>query len=418
MRKSLLDERMSLTDANVADLKPKAKVFAAWDDGKRAVPGLCVRVQTSGKKSYYLRYSLRGLFWYRIGPASMFATDARIEARKLIGEIARGVNPQRERTARRQEGLTFEQLHEQYLEQKAKVHHKSWKQGAYLLRRFALPSLGKRKVTEIRFDDVNDLFLSIKAPKTANQVLAHVKMVFRWAKKRRIVAIDPCEGIEPNPTTSRDRVLRPEDGEFSLFWKACDQVHPVKAAALKVVLLTGARPGEVCHMRRELISRDGRRWSLPGEPVKELRWPGTKNKVSHKVYLAQPVRELIGLDGGSRQTTGFVFGSSRGNAFGKLGDVMQQISAICNFSPPVTAHDLRRTFATRVTEGGHGTAEEADRLLNHVENPKSNSVRATYDRARYDPLNKPIWEAVAGAIMRMAEGREMEDNVVVASIRP
>src|SRR5262249_47945255 len=141
-------------------------------------------------------------------------------------------------------------------------------------------------------------------------------------------------------------------------------------------------------------------WEMPGQPVPELQWPGTKNKRTHRVWLSQPVIKLIG-DG----TTGLVFANERGNAHRELHDVMREVTKLCNFDPPVTPHDLRRTFASTVTERGHGS-EAMDRLLNHYRK----SVRATYDRAKYDKLNRPIWEDVSRAIMRMVEGKR-EDNV-------
>ena len=49
---------------------------------------------------------------------------------------------------------------------------------------------------------------------------------------------------------------------------ALDKVHPVKATALQVVLLTGQRPGEVAHMRYEHM-RDGW-WEMSGEVVPNL----------------------------------------------------------------------------------------------------------------------------------------------------
>jgi hypothetical protein len=80
---------------------------------------------------------------------------------------------------------------------------------------------------------------------------------------------------------------------------------------LKVILLTGQRPGEVSHMRHEHIV-DGW-WTMPGEPDHKLGWPGTKNGQSHRVWLPEVVRDIMAdIDGDS--TTGFVFTTgSRGN---------------------------------------------------------------------------------------------------------
>jgi hypothetical protein len=52
---------------------------------------------------------------------------------------------------------------------------------------------------------------------------------------------------------------------------------------------------------------EGECWTLPGQPISALRWPGTKNAQTHRVYLPAKVRELIselGADG-----SGFVFGT-------------------------------------------------------------------------------------------------------------
>src|SRR5882672_381327 len=126
--------RKNLTDGNVSDLEQRAKKYEVWDDGPRSVPGLCVRVEVSGRKTFYFVYSISGrVRWFRVGPAAMGADKARVEAKKLIGDVARGGDPQAEKRAKRG-GLTFEQLHKRYVEEWAKRHNKSWKQTERLVR--------------------------------------------------------------------------------------------------------------------------------------------------------------------------------------------------------------------------------------------------------------------------------------------
>jgi integrase len=67
-----------------------------------------------------------------------------------------------------------------------------------------------------------------------------------------ILKENPCRKVERNDTASRERIL--SDSEIPLFWSAFDEVY--EGALLKMVLLTGQRPGEVRHMRTEHIKEE------------------------------------------------------------------------------------------------------------------------------------------------------------------
>ena len=108
------------------------------------------------------------------------------------------------------------------------------------------------------------MMVRIEAPIVANQVLASASAIFSWAIRQEILTVNPCKRVDRNPTTDRERVL--SDAEVRLLWPRLDP-------ALKLILLTGQRPGEVAAMQREHIV-DGW-WQMPGKP--EGDWPGTKN---------------------------------------------------------------------------------------------------------------------------------------------
>ena len=64
--------------------------------------------------------------------------------------------------------------------------------------------------------------------------------------------VNPCVKVDRNKTSSRARIL--SDSEIPKFWNAFDSVGPVEGMALKMILLTGQRPGEVSHMRTEHLT--------------------------------------------------------------------------------------------------------------------------------------------------------------------
>src|SRR5262249_19588068 len=146
---------------------------------------------------------------------------------------------------------SFAELADRYLEEHAKRWNNSWKQGERRVRKYLLPRWGKLPAKSITRRDVLAIFGRIKAPLLANQVLKAVSAVFGCGVKMEIIGVNPCIGIEVNPTQSRERILG--DDEFPKFWQAFGTLDVIRGSALKVLLLTGQRPGEVAHMRHDHI---------------------------------------------------------------------------------------------------------------------------------------------------------------------
>src|SRR5262249_38521640 len=145
--------------------------------------------------------------------------------------------------------------------------------------------------------------ISVGTPVAANATLAAISAVFSWAVEEELMPANPCRGVARNPMKARERIL--SDSELVRFWKALDQIDPVKAAALRTILLSGQRPGEVCRMRHEHI-KDGW-WEMPGAPIPQI-WCGTKNGDSNRVWISAPTQMIIGEQlNGREAASGFVF---------------------------------------------------------------------------------------------------------------
>ena len=124
---------------------------------------------------------------------------------------------------------------------------------------------------------------------------------------------------------------------------------------------------------------------MPGAPDPGTGWPGTKNAQSHRVWLSEPVHELLPDVLAAR-----------------TGRMQQEMRAICGklgVREKVTPHDLRRTFCSTVTALGFGRD-----AMNRVTNHKEGGIADVYDRHRYQEENKTIMETVARHIVTIAEG--------------
>jgi len=235
---------------------------------------------------------------------------------------------------------------------------------------------------------VRALLARIEAPVLANMVKAAASAIFSWAIKQEIVTANPCIGVDGNETRSRERVL--SDSELPKFWRAFDDAELVRSSALKVILLTGQRPGEVAHMRFEHI-KDGW-WEMPGAPDHKLGWPGTKNGQSHRVWLPEAARAVIADVGDG--DTGFVFGGRK--PVTGLDGAMREICTELRVNEKATPHDLRRTHGTMITRLGFGRD-----AMNRIQNHREGGIGSVYDRHEYAEENKKVMEAVAEHIVQL-----------------
>jgi integrase len=392
--KSAPPRKLSFTELFIRKVKPESDPFNAWDVKS---PGLVLRVQPSGTKSFKIVYSFRGRpRWYHIGSVPL--GDARRIAAKIRLDVAEGRDPVALRKAERGSG-TFAELAERYLNEHSKRKNKSWEQADYLVSKNLLPRWGKLDTKTISRADVRAVIGRIGSQSVANQTLAAASAIFSWGIKQEILTVNPCSGVDRHEEKSRERVLA--DSEVALFWNAFCDTGLVRGSALKLILLTGQRPGEIANMRREHIK--DRWWEMPGDPVAALSWPGTKNAESHRVWLSEPVLNILAeIDDDA--TTGFVFAGAHGGPITALPVAMQ---AICTKikAERATPHDLRRTFSTAVTRLGFGRD-----ALNRVTNHREGGIADVYDRHRYAAENQRVMEAVASHILALVEGRA--DNVI------
>jgi integrase len=382
--------KQKMNALTVARLKPADKPYVVWDTVQR---GLAIRIRPTGARAWKAIYNRhRRTRWLHLGDANAIGlADARQLAAEAMLAVARGQDPAADKVAQRSRG-TFEELAARYVAEYAQKRNKSWKQADRLVRKELLPFWGKLQAASISRTDVKSLMArSSTKPILANQVLAAASAIFSWAVKEELLTTNPCRSIERNETKSRERVLT--DTEVPQFWALFDKAG-VAGRALKVILLSGQRPGEVASMRREHIA-DGW-WTMPGAPVPALDWPGTKNGQGHRVWLPATVQELIG-------------NGDSGPVFPSVGQLDRQLRAVIGDLPHATPHDLRRTWGTNCTGLGFGR-ENMDRIMNH----KEGVIGDVYDRADYSAEIKRVMEAVAGHIVALATNQPADSNVVKA----
>ncbi|MBS0536377.1 MAG: integrase family protein [Proteobacteria bacterium] len=383
-------KKVKLTELLIRNLEPRERTYRVYDLHQR---GLSLQIQPTGHKAWKCIYSVRGRRrWFSIGGAhAVGLADARVKAAEVLYKVAQGLDPCAEKKAARATN-TFGDVATRYLEEHAKVRNRSWRQADKLVRRHLLARWGQLQIGAITRQDVKAAFRSIAAPMVANQTMTAASAIFNWAIREELLQLNPCRAIDLHPRKSRERVLA--NGELPFAWRAFDEAGLYKSAALKVILLTGQRPGEVRHMRREHIV-DGW-WQMPGTPNPKLEWPGTKNGKDHRVWLPAPVLDVLSeLPDDEAQ----IFrGLSLDTAMQKVRKRFAEEAKDAGYLAPekFTPHDLRRTHGTMITSLGFGR-DAMNRIQNHVEG----GIGEVYDRHAYSVENQMIMEAAAAQIMRV-----------------
>jgi integrase len=378
---------VSLSDTFVSRIEV-TKPTRFWDHGSKAQPGLVLVALPSGSRTYYCYYTLAGRKrWLRLGDGISVAA-ARYAALGVRNDVVRtNADPVAQRQIARTSGTVAELVAAYVVDLRAKGK-RSWRYTERLLQGRILKRWGKQPAGAITRADVRVLAASMAdVPIMCNAVLAAVSGMYAWAIENDFEGIppnhaNPTIGVPRNVTKDRERVA--SNDELQKLW-------PHLPSVLRLILLTGCRPGEALNLR-SCDLRDGH-WCQPAEPIG--RWKGTKNKKPHDVYITPAIAGIVPevADKHYRERT-----------------VAGQMEAACKaagITDPIRPHDLRRTWATRCTGAGH-TTEQMDRCLNHVRRGRGARVSRVYDRHVYRLENAAIWTKVAGIIMSVIESKSAE----------
>ncbi|WP_243372893.1 integrase arm-type DNA-binding domain-containing protein [Geotalea sp. SG265] len=427
---------MTFTDRYLKSLKGQPKT-----QDIREGRGFGIRVFPSGEKTFFYRFHFEGKKRYmnlgRYDDVSL--KEARDEHAKAVKLVEKGVDPieakQLEAT-QRQQMPTIKELYNEYMSRHSRPNKKerTWKEDERTFEKNILPFWENRKADSISRRDVTiliDRILDRGAPVAANNTFERVRQLFNFAVERGTLEHTPCFKMKmPSPKIPRDRHLN--ENEIATFWK---QLKPAGMTeeikrCLKLVLVTGQRPGEVIGLHSDEIN--DKWWTIPAER--------SKNGKPHTIYLSNMALELIG------NKKGFIFESPRpikpaepdGESTPKPMDENALAKAVRNNIPtnccndcsrckeedcrkdnvPISEknklgvaffrpHDLRRTCATHMAAMGF-TDEVIDAVLNHV---KKGVIR-TYNLHRYDREKQLALEAWERKLLSLTEEASTQNKVL------
>lgn len=266
-----------------------SKDTTLWDS---LLPGFGVRMRPGNpQKVFYVQYRTpQGQRKRRLGVYGVLTVDeAREQARRWLSQVALGRDPAT--AVPEAPGITVADLAARYLTVHSQPKKKATSQrhDLTILRCHILPALGERTVQSLTRVDVTALHHALAStPSMANRVLAVLSVLCRLAEQwgLREVGSNPASGVTRYPETPRERYLTP--AELTRLWAVIDEATRTHAdnlvglAALRLLLLTGARVNEVLTLRWAWIEWDQGRARLQDSKT------GAKT-----LYLAPEAMEVL-----------------------------------------------------------------------------------------------------------------------------
>ncbi|SCY80926.1 tyrosine-type recombinase/integrase [Paracoccus tibetensis] len=419
----MTEKRLKLTKTSVAALAGEpGKQCLIWDSEIR---GFGLRIAPGGAKAYVMQRRVgRQTRRVTIGRADDISAEAaRKKATILAAEFASGVDPVEAKQAAVRSALTLRQAMEAYVSAPKK---KGIGKGA---EKKARTQRDIRVVFQRKFDDwldkplteITEAMVKERHAGLAKASPAQANLAFRYLRAAmNNVMADVDEGqapiIKANPVTRLNRTnqwadVRPAKGRIP------DKEIPAWVEAVKTglddlalgsemrdallfMLLTGARIGELLGSKAD--GYPPLRWASVDLRREKVTFPDTKNRLDHELPLPA---QLVALLKQRKERAGpqFVFSDDKGRLPADLRPAFRRLATLTGIS--ITAHDLRRTFASTASKLDISTFK-VKALTNHI---SGNDVTADYVEVEFEDLREAM-QKIADHMLRIPPEPEAIDD--------
>ena len=368
---------MKLTNKNVEQLSIEKSGYIVWDS---EVKGFGVRVNLNSKKTFILKF--------RVGQGRaakvrkpvigtfgvMKVEEARKIARKWLLEASEGNDPKEvDKT-----NMMLKDFCEVYIQQYAKIKKKqsSVEEDKRLMRLHILPSFGKVCIKDITRAMITKHHQTMhKTPHGANRVLSLLSKMMNLAEKweYRLLNSNPCRHIERYKEEGREVYLSMQ--QIEKIGRAIKELEKTESlyilAAIKVLLFTGRRTGEILTLKWEYLDFENSKMYLPDTKT------GAKT-----FHLSSTVKQIL-LNLPSKE--GYVFKSVvAGKRLTIVRHVWKKICILAGIYD-VRVHDLRHTYASLAIHQGF-SLPIISKMLGHTDTRTTERYTHLHD----DPVNQAV----------------------------
>jgi integrase len=352
-----------------------------------------------------------------IGKHGVFTTEeARSEAKAILGQVARHINPNDELRAKRARSVTCAQVQEDYLKARKNLKPTTIKDYRRIFNTY-LGDWANKPLSEITKDMVERHHRKIgeRSPAQANLAFRYFRALVNFAMAQyedsngeSIIRDNPVRRLSQTRAwyriSRRQTLIKHYD--LAPWYQAVMNLTNTTIAPnrevirdfLLLVLMTGLRRSEAA----------GLTWNRVDLKNRTITIKDTKNREDHILPITDYLFSMLS-NRKAQAVNQFVFPNETG--IGGLVDPKKQIRNVVKESGvEFTVHDLRRTFIT-IAESLDIPAYALKRLLNHKMN---NDVTAGYIIADVERLREPM-QKITDYILRCVGEKESASIVTFPS---
>ena len=325
--------------------------------------GFFLEVRKNGKKTYFLRTknSNGKRVCVKVGDAKIIKLeDARAKAIKLKRKVESQVDNLTLEAENSGQTMTLVEFYNDHYLPYIKMHIKSYETNISVFKNHILPAFGLKNMVEIKKSEIITLHSNMVqkkklAPATANKVLIFISHAFNVAMKLEIkgIEVNPASKIKPYLlNNARERYLTKDEAT-----RLIDAINQTEQNIhlkyiIPMLILTGARRGEVLKAKHEDFNLNQLCWTIP-----------TSKSGKKRVLPITP--QLLELYNSIPKTNGeYLFASPvTGKPYVTIYQSWNSARIKAGLKD-VRIHDLRHSYASALVNNGR-SLYEVQILLGH-----------------------------------------------------
>lgn len=262
-----------------------------------------------------------------------------------------------------------------------------------------IPALGARPMPEIKRPELVAVLQKLEkrgAHDAAKKCRGWLANIFRYALVASVIETSPATDLDVIAAQAPKRRHHPHLplSELPALLKAMDAFNgsPEVLSALRMLLFTAARPGEVRGATWDEFDLDAATWSIPAERMK-MRRPHVVPLPDQAVEILRAMRMITG-----KRTLAFPSPFKPRDPMSE--NTLNQALARMGYKGRQTGHGFRHLISTALNERGYNR-DWIERQLAHGD---ENEIRAVYNKAEYLDQRRTMMQAWADYLGALKNG--------------